>query len=375
VGASVAVCRCSSYDRSEVEDAVARGIELLGGTERLFGGGARVLVKPNFLSPRRRETRVTTDPEVVRAIALAAGGPAREVVCGDSPGVGTAARVARASGLAARLEGTPVGLVEFTEPVARSGVAMPRVEIAREAASAGVLVNVPKMKTHPLTGLTLAVKNLLGCVPGTRKAGWHLRAADDVSKFARVLVEVAAAARARLHVLDAVVAMEGNGPGSGEARRVGCLVMSEDASALDRAALEIARFPERAVPTIAAARRLGWGETELARIDLVGDDLASFRGRPFLPAAPHGLGKLGHLLRRLASPVARRMLPRPEFSDEVCRDCASCVERCPAGSLARRKGAAPAVDRATCILCFTCQEVCPRGAVGVRPGLLGRIFG
>lgn len=372
--ATVSMVRCSSYDRAEVEDSVARAVELLGGRERFFPAGARVLVKPNLLSPRPRTTRVATDPEVVRAVATTAVGLAASVVYGDSPGIGSASRVARAAGYGEVMAGSGAEIVEFSGPAATPGIRFPKVEIAREVAEAGAVVNVAKAKTHGQMAMTLAVKNLFGCVVGTQKAAWHLRAGHDRAHFARMLVEVAAASRARLHVLDAVVGMEGNGPGSGTPRALGFILASEDPVALDRVACDVLGVPPRAVPVLGAARALGFGETDLARIDLLGDDPAPLRIRDFKPATQVGLHRVLPIPRVAFRLLRRFATARPEFDNGLCRECGACVEACPARCLALR-GDVPVVDRERCIECFCCQEACPHGAITVRAGWLARFLG
>ncbi|MHC5055460.1 MAG: DUF362 domain-containing protein [Planctomycetota bacterium] len=380
--AAVAIVGCASYDRSEVTDAVGRAIELLGGPERFFPAAASVLVKPNLLSPRPRGTCVATDPEVVRAVASAArgvtGAGAGAVSYGDSPGIGSASRVARAAGYVETMVGEGAAqiadLVEFTEPVAAPGLRFPKVEIAREVAEAGAVVNVAKLKTHGQMGMTLALKNLFGCVVGTRKAAWHMRAGHDREHFARMLVEVAAASRARLHIIDAVVGMEGNGPGSGTPRPLGFILASDDAAALDSVACDVLGVPARAVPVIEAARRLGFGETDPARIDLLGDDPARFRVRDFRPATRMGLHRILPLPRAAFRLMRRLLTARPEFDRAKCRECGLCVEACPPKCL-RLAGGGPVVDRERCIECFCCQEACPHGAITVKTGWLARLFG
>jgi uncharacterized protein (DUF362 family)/ferredoxin len=375
VPAAVAVVRCASYDTAEVEDAVLRSLDLLGGAGSFFPPGAGVLLKPNLLAPRRREARVTTDPEVVRALVGAAGPAAGPVTCGDSRAFAGAARTAAASGYNEVLAGTRARIVELDRATEVRGATFPRVAIARAAVAADVLVNVAKAKTHPLTGLTLAVKNLFGCVPGVGKPRWHLRARNDRARFARILVEIAAAARARLHVLDAVIGMEGNGPGSGTPRPIGAILASTDATALDRVACELVGFPPGAVTTLEAARRLGWGEPRFSKIDLAGEDIARLRLKGFRPAVSHGLGRLASSLHFLARPFVRFLSPEPVFDGDACTACGACVEVCPAGALAPRGGGAPRIDRDRCIRCFCCQEACPSGAVSARGGWLGRLLG
>ena len=378
--ATVAVVACSTYDRAEVEDAVSRAVDLLGGSERLFPAGGSVLVKPNLLGPRPRETRVATDPEVVRAVVSVAKEIAGTVAYGDSPGIGSAARAARAAGYDDIMigqrdkNGGLAGPVEFTGPVAAPGISFPKVEIAREIAEADAVVNVAKAKTHGQMGMTLAVKNLFGAVVGTRKAAWHMRAGHDREHFARMLVEVAAASRARLHVLDAVIGMEGNGPGSGTPRPLGFILASEDAAALDRVACDILGVPARAVPVLEAARRLGFGETDTARIDIVGDEPGRFGVRDFKPATQVGLHRIVPMPRAVFRLLRRVLTARPVFDLEKCRGCGLCAEACPAKCL-RMRGGVPVIDTEKCIRCLCCQEACPHGAITVKSSWLARLLG
>ncbi len=373
MSAVVAVVRCADYDRGRVEDAISRALELLGGAGRFFPPGGRILVKPNLLGPRPRASCVATDPEVVRAVLTRAREFTDHLSYGDSPGVGSAKRVTRASGYTPIMHGAGASLTEFSNSTKIAGIRLKQIELAGECLQADTLVNVAKAKTHAQMGMTLATKNLFGCVVGTRKAAWHLRAGHDRRQFARMLVEVAAAARARLHVLDAVVAMEGNGPGAGTPRPVGALLASDDPVALDRVACELLNVPPRAVPVFAAASDLGFGVTDLARIEIVGDDLSVLRVRDFKAAAHVGLPRILPLPRAVMLLVRRLLTSRPEFNAKLCRECGLCVRVCPPKCL-RLSGGRPVVRRAECIECFCCQEVCPCGAITARAGPLARLL-
>lgn len=371
----VAIVRCRSYDRHEVEDAVFRALELLGGFQRFVPkAGAGVLIKPNLLAPRPRECRVTTDPEVVRAVALEAERRGCDVSYGDSPGFGGAARVMAASGYTEIMADLKARPVEFSEPVGTQGISIRNIELAREVLSADAVINVAKAKTHGQMTMTLAVKNLFGCVIGTAKAAWHLRAGVDRSQFARILVEVAAAARARLHILDAVIGMEGNGPGSGTPRPFGAILASEDPVALDRVACDLLGVPEQAVPIFDAARRLGFGEPHLRKIELVGDDPSTLRVADWRLPVPKGLHRFVPLPEGVMRAAQRLFVPEPVFDAKLCSSCGLCVKACPPGCLRPRPQKPPAIDRRRCIRCLCCQEVCPQGAVGIRGGWLSRLF-
>lgn len=371
----MSVARCDTYDRAEVADAVARAVELAGGIARFVPKGGRALLKPNLAGPLPRERRALTDGEVVRAVANLTLAHGARVSVGDSPAVGPPSFAIRRGGILAALEGLDVEFPAFREAVERPGRAFPRLALAADAVGAGAIVNIAKLKTHAYMGLTLAVKNLFGCVPGPRKAQWHLRAGTDRPAFARMLADVAAAVPARLHLLDGVVGMEGNGPSSGTPRPFRVILASDDAAALDHVACRLVGFPPERYAPLAACRELGLGVTDAARIELAGDPLESFAVKGLKLATgrstAYGIGLPGWAGRLLRGAT----VPRPRVAPERCTGCGRCVELCPPKAMQLASGSPPVIDHARCIRCFCCQEFCPEGAVEVREGWLLRLLG
>ncbi len=367
--APVAIVRCDSYERAEVEDALARAVDLLGGAETLLPASPSLLLKPNFLYASRREKRVNTDPEVVRAAARIFGHRAQRLVFGDSPAVESARRVARTCGLTGALEGLDVEPVAFSSPVTVSGATVKSVPLAREALENGPVINLAKFKTHGMMRLTMAVKNLFGCVPGLRKSGMHLRAGEDRQAFADILVNVAMNVPASLHVLDAVVAMEGNGPGSGDPRPIGALLASPDPVALDRVACSLVGVPPEEIFLFEAAERAGFGEADLAKIEILGDDPKAFAVGDFKPADPESILGFLPLPRPVMRWVRRLWTPKPVVDARRCKACGACARACPADAIRFRPGEPPVIDRGRCVRCFCCQEICPEGAIRLRRGL------
>lgn len=372
----VALKRCGSYERSRVHDAVAAAVDLVGGMSRYVKPGARVLVKPNLLYPRPAEACVTTNPEVVRAVVvLARQAGAREVMVGDSPGLARALTVMRACGIHSALEGTGARLVELDQAVEVKGEVYPKLVLARHAVEADAVINVAKAKTHAHTGLTLATKNCFGCVPGLRKSQWHLRAGSD-EQFGRLIVDIARTIRPALNILDAVVAMEGNGPGNGTPRTIGAIMAGEDPLAVDVAMARLLGFRREELPIEAAAAELGVGPSGLDETDVAGDAIEAFAVKDLRRAGgrkvdfallfrmPEFVVKLG---RRFAT-------PRPVIDASLCRRCGQCADICPPKVIAFRRGEPPVIDREKCIHCFCCQEICPAGAISVKEGALARIF-
>lgn len=278
----VALVRCGDYERARVGEAVARLLDLLGGASRFARPGETLLLKPNLLKGAPPERAVTTHPEVLRAAigALRAGAPGLRLQVGDSPAWGGFEPSAETAGLAAVCREEGATLAPFTRGVRTpnpGGQVFDHLTLAREALAAEGLVNLAKLKTHCQLYMTGAVKNLFGCVAGKRKAWWHFKAGSYRDYFPLMLVETARLLGARLHILDAVLAMEGNGPAGGTPRPAGLLMASEDPVALDRVACEVAGLDPARLRTLEAARILGWGQTDLARIEIAGLPLAEAR--------------------------------------------------------------------------------------------------
>ncbi len=382
-GSVVALVRAPSYDPPVVQRALQEAlalleIEELGGESVLASGAVRaatapartgrVLLKPNVLIPAAPERAVTTHPAVFGAVArwLQARG---ETLCyGDSPsfelGPGGAAR---RSGIAAEAEALGIPAVEFERGEDVSwprGIVHRRFHLARGLLQARALVNLPKLKTHGLTVMTGALKNLFGTVPGFCKKDYHVTHPDRAG-FARMLGDLAALVRPRLVVMDAIEAMEGNGPSSGQVVHMGLLIVSRDPVAVDAVACRIAGIDAATVPLLAMAEEAGAGTAALAAIEVRGLSLPQALVRPFVLQPNLPTAGVPAALLRFAK---RALVPRPVIDRAACRRCGTCVQACPArpAALVARPDGVPRFSYSECIRCYCCQEVCPHGAVAIR---------
>ena len=155
------------------------------------------------------------------------------LVFGDSPNLSSRPlAAARKCGLLAEAQALGIPLVDFENGVDVSypqGVQDRRFHVARGVLESGPIVNLPRLKTHTFTVMTGALKNIFGVVPGGRKAELHL-SHSTVEEFSRMIADLNGLVPSRLVVLDAIRAMQGNGPGSGELVDVGLLIISDDPS-------------------------------------------------------------------------------------------------------------------------------------------------
>ncbi len=374
----VALAKCPDYSRANVERAVGELLGLLGGVGTFASPGAGVFLKPNLLAGRPPEDAVTTHPEVVRAVARAVLDAGAKATVGDSPGIGSLAEVAAKSGITAVADELGIPLGPLTEAIAvprPPGARFRKLLLARRVLDADLVINLPKVKTHQQMFLTLAVKNLFGCVVGREKIAWHLNAGRDARLFARALVEICHAVAPGLNIADGVVGMEGSGPSHGAPRRFGFLAASADPFALDAALTWLLGFRKEDVPVLAAADEartdgldVGWADIEC--VELVGCDPLEIRAHRVRPPPSRRL----MFVPGIFAGVARRLFTvRPRVRRAQCRLCGVCAESCPAGAM-KIVDRRIRIDDTLCIRCFCCQELCPHGAVQVSRGVLSRLL-
>jgi len=369
---TVVITRAVNYDRLKVKDAMIRLLEPLGGMAAFVLPGERVLLKPNMLYAKAPECAVTTHPEVLRAaieLVREAGGIP---LVGDSPGFGDFRKVAEKSGLLRVAEETGAELVEFAEAVEVPSEGMfKRFELARPYLEADRVINLPKLKTHEMMTMTCAVKNLFGAVVGHGKAAWHLKAGADKELFARMLLEIYLVRKPDLTIVDAVTAMEGNGPGSGDPREVGLLLAGVNPVSVDVIAAEIAGIPKKLLFVERAALKLGIAGADRATLQTVGVPLAEARVAPFRlpPLSDVQWGLPPFLKNRLR----HYLTTRPCVVPEQCELCGVCVNACPPRAIEIKDGKL-SFDYHRCIRCFCCRELCPHGALDVRTGALLKII-
>lgn len=374
---TVAVVHCRSYEKNEIRQAVKRGIALLGGTNRFAKLKEHILLKPNVLWPTDPAKCVITHPMLLWAIADVMKETGARFSYGDSSaGFSKSKTAMQRCGYEDLLRPLGVNSQLFDknrDVVLSDGVSGKRLLLAEEVLAADGIINVPKLKSHGLTRLTGAVKNLYGCVVGMTKGDYHARFPDPYD-FSNLLVDIAKVVRPRLHIMDAVEAMEGNGPQSGTPKKLGILLFSSDPIALDTVACQLINLPAEYVPTIPAGVKAGLGCGDAARITLVGDPLSGFIDRSFkvVRIPPSKLPQRG-----IFASIRRYFLPRPVIRRKRCVKCGRCVSVCPVDPKALvqlSQHQFPEYDYRKCIRCYCCHEVCPEKAIVIKEPLTRKLL-
>jgi uncharacterized protein (DUF362 family)/ferredoxin len=380
---TVVAVPCGDYNPERVYAAVCTGIQALGGLDTFLQPDERVLVKPNLLKPADADSAVTTHPVVLQAVLrLLEEYGCTSVRFGDSPGHDTGTHALERLGFRAEEPVYGACLTPMTEEVRvdfPEGMTEKEFWFAREVTEADAIINVCKMKTHALMRITGAVKNLFGLLCGTRKAREHMRFPND-GLFARMLVDIHRCVKPRLHIMDAIVAMEGNGPGAGTPKPMNLLLFSADPVALDAVFCALIHVDPETVQTNVQGEAMGLGtwqedqiELLLAKPDETGAPVPmSLRAFSDAYGDPHF-----DVMRDKASSLLARSLSmlsafshRPYIDAKRCVHCGICVMHCPvpgkALSFRNGKDQPPVYDRKKCIRCYCCQEMCPQKAITSR---------
>ncbi|NLN87085.1 MAG: DUF362 domain-containing protein [Syntrophomonadaceae bacterium] len=372
--ARVALVGCAEYHYPEVRQAVARGLQLLGGLDHLVRPGERIVLKPNLLAPDPPEKCVTTHPAVFKAMAENLQRTGVKVSFGDSPAVGSTALAARRAGLTAVADELGLERADFSRGEEMSfseGKQNKRFTIAKGVLESDGLISLPKLKTHGLTRMTGAIKNQFGCIPGLLKSEFHVKM-PDADNFTRMLIDLNLLLKPRLYVMDGIWAMEGNGPRGGTPRHMGVLLFSTDPVALDATVCRLVNLPPEDVPMLTNAQQMGLGTYQMENIDLLGDRWEGLAHKDFMKPDKAGTSIQTPWLRN-------RIIPKPFIDPRRCIQCGICIQGCPVKPAVvdwenEDKTKPPIYDYRRCIRCYCCQEMCPEAAIELRAPWLGKVL-
>lgn len=389
------IIRCDDYIPTQIRSGLHLAFEALK-VPTAFTTGEKILIKPNLLSAVTPDLAVTPHPAVFRGLVQNLQPLGLKLSVGDSPAVDTPERALRQSGIAAVAAEMGVEAADFVNSVEidfSEGIMLRHFSLAAGVAASDGVVSLSKLKTHALTGMTGAIKNTFGVIPGQRKAKHHVQF-PEVSNFSQMLVDINRYVEPRLFVMDAIVGMEGNGPRNGKPRFIGLLLASLDPVLLDAFAASIIGFDPSSIETIYLGDAYGLGSMDLEQAPAIFYDLrdgqaaaererrgsaADFAAELCIPDfdTRQGHTSMMGVLSRFGGPLAKRiLLDRPYIVNEKCTRCGLCTRACPLPEAAvrqKRRDQVPKYDYGRCIRCYCCQEVCPTGAIRVRRTLLGRL--
>jgi uncharacterized protein (DUF362 family)/Pyruvate/2-oxoacid:ferredoxin oxidoreductase delta subunit len=381
----VSLLPCSKYDASEILARMTEGLIQAGiGSELLQG--KRVLIKPNLLNASVPEKAVVTHPEFFRASVRLVKAWGGRPVMAESPAFQPLAKVMKKTGYDRVVdeEGCEVADPKETAVLFWEGAeTFKRFEISRAFFDADVVINLPKLKTHGLTYLTGAVKNFFGLVYGLNKSQWHLRARSG-EEFSGLLLDLYASLlrgpkppKTFIHMMDAITGLEGEGPGiSGVPKRIGAMILGQDALAVDAVAVRLVNLDRKRVHTLILGQKRELGTAALEKIQILVGRLDALEVNDYVSSKAAGD----------PSPVSRwplnteffknLLVERPVPSKDRCTLCYQCRAICPGGAIEKSNGGEPVplYNYDKCIRCYCCMEICPEAAIRLKRGKLQWLF-
>ncbi len=355
----VAVAKCESYDDDLVLNAVKQALK---DADIRLPSGKKVLVKPNCLGAYAPEMAITTHPSVIKAVVELFKEKNCEVVIGESCGLAHRSNTVKAlieSGIQQVADELGIKTLPFEKgKIKQIDIKGHKVGIAEAATKFDIIVNIAKLKTHELMKFTGAVKNIFGFVVGARKSYFHA-VFPRPEALAGFLVDLYEVVTPPINIMDGIIGLEGNGPGTGGMpRQTGVLLASKNAVALDIVASGIIGYEPLSVPTnkIAADRKL-----VAERITVVGEKVSIDYEKPaaIITKMPE------FILKRFS----KACIHYPHIIPEKCTKCGACVEVCPQKAIKNF-----IVDKNKCITCYCCQEFCQSNAIELRMGLFGQLL-
>lgn len=365
----VSVVKCDNYKKENIESALKKAIDSLGGIANFIKPASRVLLKPNLLMAIEPEKAITTHPELARSVIRILKNLDAKIYLGDAPSVWGKPQdlkeVYGKTGMSRLAAEEGVELIEFTPSQIKRG--LPLASIIDEV---DFIISVPKFKTHSFMTLTGAVKNLFGLVCGLHKTELH-RQYFKPEQFAKKLVDIYEIVRPTLTIVDAIDVLEGNGPATGgDLRHLGLIIVSADCVAIDSVLARIMNIMPQRIPVIKEARSRNLGNSELSSIEIIGENLKDIITADFKLPPPSLMHKVPLGVFNLFKGLLNY---RPDINPKLCVRCKKCQAICPAKIISIEPQIK--IDYSGCIKCFCCLEACPERAISIKKSLAAKIMG
>jgi len=249
----------------------------LEGVELSLIRGKRVLLKPNVGRVAAPGSGIVTHPEVVAAAIDVFREAGADVAVGESPIVGVEMQEAfEFSGMAAVAAPRTCPLIDmdrrrFVQVPVPDGRVVRALKVCPEVLEFDFVVSVPVMKMHMHTGVSLAVKNMKGCLWRRSKVEFHMLppvAGSQHKPIDLAIADMASVLRPHLAIVDGTVGMEGLGPSAGQPKPLDAVVVSADAFAADAVACQLMGTAAERIPHLSIGAERGHGVIDLSRLSV-----------------------------------------------------------------------------------------------------------
>ncbi len=377
---TVSLRKCTEYTNKTLKNTIIESLEAINFDMHQFKS-ARVALKPNLLMLAKAKQGVTTDPEFFRAVAQIVKQYGGTPILIESPAMQSLDRIIKKT--------------QYKEIVASEGIivadpgpkkalkynnakSFKHIEIQSAFFNTDIILNLPKFKTHGLTYMTGAVKNLFGAIPGLHKSKMHVKQPNKVD-FSDFLLDLYGAMKfgfepqkPLIHIMDAIIVQEGEGPGpGGTPKKMDAIIVGEDAIAVDYVAVKVAGLDVSKSLTVTQGFDRKYGARSQEDITVVGETISEMQLDDFTPSKETIMSNM------VRWPVTSKtfknlFIDRPVPNQERCTQCLQCKKICSSNAINKssKNGGNPEYDYKKCIRCYCCMEICPEAAIEKEQGKL-----
>lgn len=395
----VSIRRCPEYDTVRLPEVIELCIKDLGGFNKEFKSAKNILLKPNLLSASNPELAITTHPYFIESVIKTIKkycAPDAKIIIADSPGVATPhtikdlKRLYTACGLTYlmnRNDNVFLNLDDSYEDISYTeGTTIKQLQVIKPVLEADIIINLPKFKTHSLTKITGAVKNMFGILYGRTKTVLHTKFMD-IEKFSNMNLDVFLYSKPVISIMDGIIGMEGEGPGArGKPKKVGLVLASESGVALDNIMSGIMGFNKEAVPVLDCAKKRGISGASFEDIEIISGkgtvpNLGEYVIQDYIRpdnSIINSISKNSFLNNRIFPFIRNTLSLSPYQNFSKCNMCGTCMDICPEDAIKidEKDSIKLLFNYKKCIRCYCCSEMCPNGAVDLKYSFLGNlIFG
>jgi uncharacterized protein (DUF362 family)/Pyruvate/2-oxoacid:ferredoxin oxidoreductase delta subunit len=361
-----------------IETAAHRVITQLDGMESIMRGAKKAILKPNLVAGRNAETGSTTSFALLKAVAEEVRACGAEPILCETPGtefdreatytILGIEKFCQENGISILRVDPEGGEKDWMELRPQGAKKLRRFHVPRVLQEAR-LINLPVLKTHVVSMMTLGMKNPMGILPRPDRRAMHTFGIDQS------IVDMNLGIKPDLTIVDGSVGQDGEGPLYGDKADLQVLVAGRDSLAVDLVCCQTVGVKPRDIPHL----KLALEQMGKPSWTLVGEEVGMIKkfrlpqqkalyrfifwmmyplDYPYTWLAERGK----HLCTALYS--TGLVGTRPQIREQSCTRCGICVQACPLPNVIDLKTLK--VDYSTCQRCLLCYEACPENAISVK---------
>lgn len=374
---NVAIFPCNDYSVDNLKEALLNILEPFN-FKSMIKPGMKIAIKANLVSCMTPEEAATTHPAVICELVKIILSMGAQVIVGDSPGgMYTAQYLKRVYEVTGMTEIEKIGgklnhNFEVRTVDNPDGMVLKNFTYTAWLDECDAIIDICKLKTHGMIGMSAAAKNMFGVVPGVTKPEYHYRF-PNLTDFSRMIIDLDEYFKPIISICDAVEGMEGNGPTKGTPRHIGLLLASDNPHALDLVCADIIGLETNNIPTLQAALERNLIPDDVTKLN-INFDYSKFKIDDY-----NNIAVKSSMLFDKNNPLTRKILSsmlstKPKLHRSECIGCGKCTKMCPAKAIEINTNKKAIINRSLCIRCFCCQEFCPTGAMKVYRPIVARIL-